>query len=79
MDPRELEPKDFDSMDETMAEIYRGMTESQRLQVAFRLWESGRAMMEMFVRNEYPDWCEDEIQKETGRRMLRGTELTQTR
>lgn len=79
MDSRQLELKDFDSMDETMAEIYRGMTEAQRLEVAFRLWESGRAMMEMFVRNEYPDWCEKEIQKETGRRMLRGTEPAQTR
>ncbi len=73
MDPRQLDPKDFDSMDETMAEIYRGMTGVERLQVWKRLWKFARRLIEADVRENHPDWQEEEIQMETGRRMLSGT------
>ena len=72
MDPRLLSPADFDAPDEMQMEIYRNMTESQRLLVAFDLWESCRELMVGFVRSDHPDWSEEEIQMETGRRMLRG-------
>lgn len=72
MDPRLLSPADFDAPDEMQMEIYRNMTESQRLLVACDLWKSAREMMVGFVRSDHPDWSEEEIQMETGRRMLRG-------
>ena len=72
MDPRLLSPAEFDAPDEMQMEIYRNMTESQRLLLAFDLWESCRKLIVAFVRGDHPDWSEKEIQIETTRRMSRG-------
>jgi hypothetical protein len=49
-------------------EIYRGMTGQQRLQIAFDLYETARALARAGVRHQHPDWDESRVQEEVVRR-----------
>lgn len=60
-------------IDDQMADIFRGMTEQKRLQVAFGMWRSGRRMILSFLRTQNPESSEQEIQTETALRMSDGT------
>ncbi len=60
-------------IDDQMAEIYRGMTEQERLQIAFGMWRSGQRMIGSILRTQNPDWSETELQAEVARRMSDGT------
>ena len=63
--------KHTDVPDEMQMEIYRNMTDSQKLLVGCKMWESYREIMVSLVRGEHPDWPDEEIRKETSKRMLR--------
>ncbi|MEE8452280.1 MAG: hypothetical protein V3R99_10210 [Thermoguttaceae bacterium] len=56
-------------MDPMMVEIMRGKTPAERLAIAFRMWESARAMVLANVRNQNPNWSEGEIEREVAARM----------
>ncbi len=59
-------------VDNAMAEVLRGMTERQRLEIGFGMWRSARDMIRRVLRHEHPDWTEEEIARETARRLLHG-------
>ncbi len=68
-----IEPRlQFDVVDDEMAAIFRGMTESERLAVAHRMWRSAMHMIQSMLRSENPHWSSDQIQRETARRMSHG-------
>jgi hypothetical protein len=46
------------------------VTLTQRLEIAFGMWRSARAMLIEIVRAEHPDWSQREIELEAGRRLL---------
>jgi hypothetical protein len=52
------------------AEIYRAMTPAQRLQQALRLNDLMRALMDAALRQEHPDWSEDQRRRTIARRVL---------
>ncbi len=56
-------------MDPMMVEVMRSKTPAERLAIAFRMWESARAMVLANVRRQNPDWSEDEIEQEVTTRM----------
>jgi hypothetical protein len=49
-------------------EIYRAMTGQQRLQIAFDLYETSRALVRAGVRYQHPDWDEERVEQEVARR-----------
>ncbi len=57
-----------------MAAVYRQKTSAERLQIAFGMWRSARKMIEANVRQQHPDWSDDEANREVARRMSHGTE-----
>ena len=59
-------------IDDEVAEIYRGMTEAERLQIAFGMWRSARRMVTSAVRSEHPDWTESQITEEVALRLSHG-------
>jgi len=49
-------------------EIYRQMTPTQRLEIAFRLRDLARALAQQGVRHQHPEWSKNEVEREVLRR-----------
>lgn len=68
-----LHSRQIESVDETMAEIYRRKTPAQRLQIAFGLWRSTNVLLSNLLRSLHPEWDEKRLQREVARRISHGT------
>ncbi len=55
-----------------MVEILRAKSEAQRLAIANGMWRSARQMLIHRLKQEHPDWTEEDLQRETARRMSDG-------
>jgi hypothetical protein len=62
-----------ESVDDTMAAVFRGKTPVERLRVAFGLWTSTKAMLERLLRSQHPDWDDRTVNAEVAKRMSHGT------
>lgn len=62
----------FEIVDNQMAAILRQKTPAQRLQIAFGMWEFARNMIRANLRREHPEWSDEEVQRETARRLAAG-------
>jgi hypothetical protein len=67
----ELPP--FDVPDDATVEVLRRMTPLQRLTVANNMWVGARKAIECMLRSDHPDWDDEQVRREIGRRMLRGS------
>jgi ABC-type Na+ transport system ATPase subunit NatA len=67
IDPRSIEVID----DETVA-VYRHMTGAQRVRAVGRLYAMARMLIQSRVRAEHPDWTQDQLNRETVRRLSHG-------
>jgi hypothetical protein len=67
-----LDPKRYEIMDDQMAEIMRSKTPGQRLAIVNSMWRMGRGLIQSMLRHDHPDWSDEEIGRETSRRLLRG-------
>src|SRR5262245_34065425 len=62
----------FDSIelpDCATIEILRKMTAREKLDLASRMWQAGSDLMFDLVAREHPDWRDEQIQRETARRL----------
>jgi Rv0078B-related antitoxin len=59
-------------LDPLVVQILRNKTPAERLAQAFRMWETARAIVRASVRQQHPDWSEEEILRETARRLSHG-------
>ena len=55
-----------------MAAIYRQKTPTERLQIGFGMWRAARRLVAASVRQQHPDWSDDEASREIARRMSHG-------
>ena len=62
----------IESVDESMAEIYRKKSPAERLRIAFGLWRSARTLLLNLLRDANPDWDEKHLQREVARRISHG-------
>jgi len=62
----------FEMVDDDMAAVLRQKTGAERLEIAFGMIRSARAMIENHLRTQYPDWEEAQIQQEASRRIASG-------
>lgn len=67
-----IDPRNFEVVDDDMAEVFRAMTGAQRLKIANNLFESARRMIASHLAAEHPDWDQRRIQEETARRLSHG-------
>lgn len=67
-----VDPRNIEVLDEEMAEVFRGMTGAQRLQIASNMFRSARRMILSHLASEHPDWDEQRLQQETARRLSHG-------
>jgi hypothetical protein len=56
-------------MDPMVVEIMRKKTPTERLAIAFGMWDSAAEMIQANLRREHPDWSVNQVQRETARRM----------
>jgi len=62
----------IEQMDDEMAEIMARKTELERLQIAWGMWRSTKAMLTRIVTSENQAWTTDQVQAEVNRRMAVG-------
>jgi hypothetical protein len=62
----------FEVMDDVMVEVLRSKTPAERLAVAHGMWRFARNLLRSVLRGQHPDWTEEEINRETARRLLHG-------
>ena len=55
-----------------MAEIFRNKTPGEKLRMMNDMWKFAQRLIRAKVRQEYPDWTEEQINKETASRMSHG-------
>jgi hypothetical protein len=67
-----FDPRRYEIIDEQMAEIMRSKTPAERLAIVNSMWRMARGLIQSMLRHDHPDWTDDDINKETARRMLRG-------
>jgi len=60
-------------MSDDMAEILRGKTPAERLEIAFDMWRSARNMLTSILEAQHPDWQSERIASEVARRLSHGT------
>lgn len=59
-------------LDPVIVDILRRQTPQERLAQSFRLWETARLIVRSSVRQQHPEWSEDEILREAARRLSHG-------
>ena len=62
----------WEEVSDEMAEILRQKTGAERLEIAFGMWRSAIRLVTQSVKNQYPEWTEEERQREVARRMSHG-------
>jgi hypothetical protein len=66
------DPSRWEVMDDATAEMMRQKTPEQRLAIAFGMWDFAKGMIRAVLRAEHPDWTDEQINRETARRISHG-------
>lgn len=59
-------------LDPKMVEVLRNLTPADRLRTAFSMWESARQIIRGSVRQAHAEWNDEQIDRETARRLSHG-------
>ncbi|ADG67054.1 hypothetical protein Plim_1219 [Planctopirus limnophila DSM 3776] len=59
-------------LEPVMVEILRQKTPAERLTQAFRMWETAREMIRGTIRQQHPDWSEEQVLREAANRLSHG-------
>jgi hypothetical protein len=70
--PRSLDDLRIEMVDHDMARILRAKSGAERLKIASGMFASARRMIASHLAAEHPDWSEEQIQRETSRRISHG-------
>lgn len=60
-------------IDDDMARVLRAMTGEERLRIASGMFDAARRMLASQLAVDHPDWDEQQIQRETARRLSHGS------
>ena len=64
--------RNFESLDDSIAAIYRNKSPHERLRVSFGLWSLAKSILINSLRSLHPDWKEKKIQEEVAKRISHG-------
>ena len=65
-------PRNLELLDDAMAQVLREKSVAQRLAIGNSLWIYARDLMQSVLRQEHPEWSDEEIQRRVARRMSHG-------
>jgi len=72
MDDLRTRPPVVEIIDPSIVRVLRAKTPAERLAQAFRILDSARAITRGSVLQLHPDWDEDQVLRETARRLSHG-------
>ena len=67
-----LDPRNVEIVDEDVARILRTKAGAERLKIAFGMYRSARRMLTSTLKADHPDWSEDQVREEVGKRLSHG-------
>ena len=70
--PRAVDPRNIEVMDDQMAAVLRTKTGIERLEIAFGMYDFARRLLIENLRYEHPDWTEEQVKREAVRRLSHG-------
>lgn len=59
-------------LDPQMVAVLRALSPEQRLRTAFGMWESARLLIRGSIRQQHPEWTEEQVLREAARRLSHG-------
>lgn len=63
-----IDPRRIEVIDDATVEVLRDLTPAQRVQKGLELNAFNRAIIEAGIRRAHPDWDDERVKDETGRR-----------
>jgi Rv0078B-related antitoxin len=67
-----LDPRRIEVIDDETARMLKAKTGAERLAIASAMYSSARRMLISHLRDQHPDWCEEEILREAAHRLSHG-------
>ncbi len=64
--------RDLEVMEDSVAEVLRRKTGAERLRIASDIYARARRMLHSYLRQQHPDWSNDQIMREAARRLSHG-------
>jgi hypothetical protein len=68
-----LDPGQIEVLDERVAQVLRTKQPWERVAMIGQANRTMRALLEGHVRTWHPDWSDEQVKREVGRRLLGGT------
>jgi hypothetical protein len=78
MSEEPLDPRRIEVIDDDMARVLRAKTGAERLTIGSAMFSWARRMLINHLKEQHPDWTEDEILRETACRIFRGEILEES-
>jgi hypothetical protein len=69
----QLDIRRIEVVDRRVADVLRAKTPAERLDIAFSIWASARAMLLSHIGHLHPDWPRQDVEREVARRLLHGS------
>ncbi len=63
----------IESLDSAMVEVLRRKTGQERLKIGFGMWRFARQIISAGIRDQHPDWTEEQVAVAVSQRMSSGT------
>lgn len=67
-----LDPRRIEVIDDETARMLKAKTGAERLAIGFAMFSSARRMLISHLRDQHPDWSEEEILREAAHRLSHG-------
>jgi hypothetical protein len=67
-----LDPRRYEMVDDQMLEVLRAKTPDERLRIAEGMWQMATDLIRGKLRQDHPQWSEDELACEAARRLSHG-------
>jgi hypothetical protein len=63
-----------DVLDPVMIPVLRAKSPRERLAMLDAMWRSARDMISSLLRDQYPSWTSEQVERETARRLSYGSQ-----
>jgi hypothetical protein len=67
-----LDPNRYEIVDDAMADVLRAKTPNERLAMIDGMWRMARDLIWGKLRQDHPEWSQEQLAQETARRLSRG-------
>jgi hypothetical protein len=68
-----LDTGQIEVIDDACARIYASKSPAERLKIASGMWRSAKKLLTISIKFQYPQWSEQEVNREVSRRLLHGS------